>query len=153
VLAARTNYFRETYAYDDEAVEGILAFKKHPGLLEAARKVHECAIVVPTLARYRRDEVRFSVSWKAYCYRDEAEQRIADAHRDDLSLERILDTLTRDLRARGKAVPADETALARALIDTYIRFPAPARTEREGPPDPSRRARWPRPRERRREAS
>jgi hypothetical protein len=78
------------------------------------------------LARYRPDEVRFSVSWKAYCYRDEAERRIVDEHRDDLSLERILDTLTRDLRARGKAVPADETELARVLIDTYIHFPAPA---------------------------
>ena len=27
------------------------------------------------MARYRPDEVRFSVSWKAYCYRDEAERR------------------------------------------------------------------------------
>jgi hypothetical protein len=258
VLAARTNYFRETYAYDDEAVEGILPFEHHPGLIEAARKVHDCAVVVPNIvyanllvpgqelavhtdvpefrgasrklfpqwlmvvmhhsglfapwrrriatgiayfgsarggalafypdgregpvrtlearhdtaivldtdsvfhgvdrvaetqplpalragmqlhwegggwrigpaeapvARYRPDEVRFSVSWKAYCYRDDEERRIADEHRDDLSLERILDTLAHDLRARGKTVPADESELARALIETYILFPPPA---------------------------
>jgi len=255
VLAARTNYFRETYAYDDEAIPGILPFRNHAGLMEAARKVHDCAVVVPNivyanlllpgqelavhtdvpefrganrklypqwlmvvmlhsglfaawrrkiatgiayfgcaqggalafypegregpartlearhdtaivldtdtvfhgvdrvtetqplpamrpgmqlawddggwrvgpaeapLARYRPDEVRFSVSWKAYCYRDEAERKLVDEHQDDLSLERILDTLKRDLRARGVAVPSDETDFARLLIDTYIRFP------------------------------
>jgi hypothetical protein len=258
VLAARTNYFRETYAYDDQAVDGIAGFKNHPALLEAARKVHDCAVVVPNivyanllvpgqelavhtdvpefrganrklypqwlmvvmlhsglfaghrrriatgisyfgaaqggalayypdgrdgaprtlparhntaivldtdtvfhgvdrvaetqplpalrpglhlhwdedhwrvgpadapLARYRPDEVRFSVSWKAYCYRDEAERALVDEHRDDLSLDRILDTLKRDLRARGLAPPGDETELARLLIDTYIRFPEAA---------------------------
>ena len=259
VLAARTNYFRETYAYDDEAIEGIAPFMHHAGLIEAAKKVHDCARVVPNivyanlllpgqelavhtdvpefrganrklypqwlmvvmlhsglfegwrrriatgisyfgsasggalafypdgrdgtprtlearhdtaivldtdtvfhgvdrvtetqplpaalrpglhlvwdgggwrigpedapLARYRKDEVRFSVSWKAYCYRDDAEQGIVDDHRDDLSLERILDTLKADLGRRGSAIPSDETEFARLLIDTYIRFPAPA---------------------------
>ena len=57
-------------------------------------------------------------------YRDEAERRSVDEHRDDLSLDRILDTLKRDLAARGEAAPADETELARLLIDTYIHFPA-----------------------------
>jgi hypothetical protein len=256
VLAARTNYFRETYAYDGDATPGILPFMQHPGLREAARKVHDCAVVVPNIvyanllvpgqelavhtdvpefrganrkiypqwlmvvmlhsglfapwrrkiatgiayfgsarggalafypdgregpartlearhntaivldtdtvfhgvdrvtetqplpalrpgmqlhwadggwrvgpedapvASYRPDEVRFSVSWKAYCYRDEAERRVVDEHRDDLSLDRILGTLKQDLTARGKPAPADETELARLLIDTYIRFPA-----------------------------
>jgi hypothetical protein len=78
------------------------------------------------LARYRRDEVRFSVSWKAYCYRDAAEQRLVEEHRDDLSLERILETLKADLRRRGANAPADETELARLMIDSYVRFPAPA---------------------------
>ena len=258
VLAARTNYFRETYAYDGEATRGILPFLNHPGLRETARKVHDCTVVVPNIvyanllvpgqelavhtdvpefrganrklypqwlmvvmlhsglfapwrrriatgiawfgqatggalafypdgrdgpartlearhntaivldtdtvfhgvdrvtetqplpplrpgmqlcwegggwrvgseeapvARYRPEEVRFSVSWKAYCYRDEAERRVVDDHRNDLSLEQILGTLKRDLEARGETVPADETAFARLLIDTYIRFPAPA---------------------------
>jgi hypothetical protein len=258
LLAARTNYFRETYAYDGEAIPGIEPFRDHPGLAEAAKKVHDCALVVPNivyanllvpgqelavhtdvpefrganrklypqwlmvvmlhsglfepwrrriatgiayfgsakggalafypdgrdgpprtlearhdtaivldtdtvfhgvdrvaetqplpalrpglhlvweaegwrvgpedapLARYRPEEVRFSVSWKAYCYRDEAERRGVEEHRDDLGLEQILGTLKHDLRQRGAAVPGDETELARLLIDTYIRFPAPA---------------------------
>jgi hypothetical protein len=262
VLAARTNYFRETYAYDGEATPGIEPFLSHPGLAEAARKVHDCAVVVPNivyanllvpgqelavhtdvpefrganrkiypqwlmvvmlhsglfdafrrriatgiayfgqarggalafypdgregaprtlaarhdtaivldtdtvfhgvdrvaetqplpalrpgmhlvwaadgwrvgpedapLARYRPDEVRFSVSWKAYCYRDEAERRLVEEHRDDLSLAQILDTLKRDLSARGETPPDDETALARLLVDTYVRFPEPAQGER-----------------------
>ncbi len=258
VLASRTNYFRETYAYDDETLPGVEPFKDHPGLADAARKVHDCAVVVPNIvyanllvpgqelavhtdvpefrganrklypqwlmvvmlhsglftrwrrkiatgisyfgsskggalafypdgregaprtlkarhntavvldtdsvfhgvdrveetqpipelrpgmrlvwdqggwrigtedapiARYRWDEVRFSISWKAYCYRDDAERRLVDEHRDDLALDGILDTLRADLRNRGASVPSDEHALARLLIDTYIRFPAPA---------------------------
>ncbi|MGH7289415.1 MAG: hypothetical protein ACREI8_15505 [Myxococcota bacterium] len=258
VLASRTNYFRETYAYDGQAVPGIESFEQHPGLADAARKVHDCAVVVPNIvyanllvpgqelavhtdvpefrganrklypqwlmvvmlhsglfegwrrkiatgisyfgsakggalafypdgrdapprtlearhntaivldtdtvfhgvdrveetqpvpevrpgmqlewdgdgwcfggqhapvARYRWDEVRFSVSWKAYCYRDEAERRVVDEHRDDLALDRILETLRAHLQRRGASVPSDEHALARLLIDTYIHFPAPA---------------------------
>jgi len=258
VLASRTNYFRETYAYDDETLPGIESFKHHPGLADAARKVHDCVVVVPNIvyanllvpgqelavhtdvpeflganrklypqwlmvvmlhsglfarwrrkiatgisyfgrsqggalafypdgregaprtleprhnsavvldtdtvfhgvdrveetqpipelrpgmrlawdgdgwrigaedapvARYRWDEVRFSVSWKAYCYRDEVEHRRVDEHGDDLTFDGILDTLRADLRSRGASVPSDEHELARLLIDTYIRFPAPA---------------------------
>jgi hypothetical protein len=75
------------------------------------------------LARYAWPEVRFSVSWKAYCYRDEAERRLVDEHRDDLTLDGILDTLRTDLRTRSAEIPSDETAFARFLIDTYIHFP------------------------------
>ena len=49
LLAARTNYFRETYAYDAEATPGIESFMHHPALLEAARKIHDCAVVVPNI--------------------------------------------------------------------------------------------------------
>jgi hypothetical protein len=49
VLAARTNYFRETYAYDDEATPGIEGFTHHPGLIEAAKKVHDASVVVPNI--------------------------------------------------------------------------------------------------------
>jgi len=38
VLAARTNYFRETYAYGAEVdAPGIVGFYRHPRLVEAAR--------------------------------------------------------------------------------------------------------------------
>jgi hypothetical protein len=80
------------------------------------------------LARYRWGQIRFSVSWKAYCYADEAEQRMVEEHTDDLTREQILDALLRDLRERGRlgAALPDETQLALTMIDEYIHFPPPA---------------------------
>jgi len=261
VLAARTNYFRETYAYDGEVFPGIEPLLHHAGFADAARKVHGRPLVVPNIvyanllvpgqelavhtdvpefrganrkllpqwlmvvmqhsglfdayrrriatgvayfeqckggalayypdgrdgepralgakhntaivldtdavfhgvdrveetrplpalrpglhlafegdgvwrvgpedapvARYRWGELRFSISWKAYCYADEAERRIVEEGRDDLDLDRILATLAADLRRRGRIAgspPADEDEYARLLIEEYIRFPAP----------------------------
>ena len=79
------------------------------------------------VARYKWNELRFSISWKAHCFEDEAEQRAVDEHTDDLTREQIVDTLVADLRARGrlgKTLP-DGTELALLMIDEYIRFPAP----------------------------
>lgn len=80
------------------------------------------------VARYHWDAIRFSVSWKAYCFADEAERRLATEHGDDLTRDRIMDALLADLRRRGRlgdTVPGG-TDLALLLIDEYIRFPAPA---------------------------
>lgn len=262
VLAARTNYFRETFAYDTPVVDGIEVLLHHPGFREAAAKLHDRPVVVPNivyanilvpgqelavhtdvpefrganrnrypqwlivvmhhsglfepwrmpiatgisyfescrggelayypngpagpaetfparhntaflldtdsvfhgvdrvaetvplpplrpgmrlrfegdgvwsvgpeggepLARYSWGEIRLSISWKAYCYRNEEERRLVETHRDDLELDRILETLVADLRRRGALtgpVPPDEE-LGHLLIDTYVRFPAPA---------------------------
>ena len=75
--------------------------------------------------RYEWPALRFSVSWKAYCFADERERDTWRDHTDDLTLDRILDTLVADLDARGIA-PFDITRdanLGRLLIDTYVRFP------------------------------
>ena len=80
------------------------------------------------LARYAFRDLRFSISWKAYCYADEAEQRLVDEHRDDLSRARVLEVLVSDLRRRGRvadAVPSD-TDLAHMIISEYIQYPPPA---------------------------
>lgn len=80
------------------------------------------------VVRYRWDELRFSVSWKAYCFADEEDQRTWRDHADDLTIERVTDMLVDDLRARGRItgeVPANPE-LALAIIDEYIRFPAPS---------------------------
>jgi hypothetical protein len=83
------------------------------------------------LARYAFGELRFSVSWKAYCYADEAERRLANAHEDDLALGFILERLEADLRERGRLAgprPQDKD-FALLLIDEYVRFPEPRRAE------------------------
>jgi hypothetical protein len=80
------------------------------------------------LGSYGFDDLRFSVSWKAYCYTDERERRLVAEHGDDLELQTILGTLERDLRDRGELSgprPSDYD-FAMLLIDRYIRFPASA---------------------------
>lgn len=81
----------------------------------------------PPLERYRWGEIRYSVSWKAYCYADEAERRAAEEHTDDLELAFILETLVDDLKRRGRLdeAPKDENLLGLKLIEEYVRFPAP----------------------------
>lgn len=80
------------------------------------------------VARLGWGELRLSLQWKALCFADEAARaRYAD-HTDDLTLERALDGLIDDLRARGVVRgerPSDDD-LGLILIDTYIRFPTAA---------------------------
>src|SRR5260221_1759904 len=57
------------------------------------------------LTSYPWDALRFSVSWKAYCFRDERERDTWDEHRDDLTIDVILDRLVADLVARERVSP------------------------------------------------
>ncbi len=262
VLAARTNYFRETYAYGDEvAAEGIRGFRDHPGFAEAARALHGRPLVEPaivfanllvpgqelavhtdvpefrgvsrkthpqwlivamrhsglfekwrapiatgvawfhdcrggefafypdgpeappvaqpvrfntavlldtdsvfhgvdrvaesaasvdrlrpgmrlgfagkrrwrvidgeeTIAEYDWEDLRFSVSWKAYCFADEAECRAWHSHSDDLEVGVVLDRMVADLRERGviEERPPDHE-LVDIIIDSYVHYPQPA---------------------------
>jgi hypothetical protein len=81
------------------------------------------------ISTYDEDEVRLSISWKAYCFTDEAERDAWRANTDDLSLETILGTLVDDLVARGRLAAGEErpadAELGRLLINEYVRFPAP----------------------------
>jgi hypothetical protein len=81
------------------------------------------------IAEYATDELRYSASWKAYCFADEHERRVWADHTDDLTLGQILDRLVTDLCDRGRLVSPDhglgDAELGRLLIDEYIRFPAP----------------------------
>lgn len=75
-------------------------------------------------AVYDWDDLRLSISWKAWCFADEDEMRLNDTHTDDLTLERILDTFVADLRARGTITSRpDDDVLAHTILDEYIRFP------------------------------
>jgi len=81
------------------------------------------------VSAYDEDEVRLSISWKAYCFTDEAERDAWRTNTDDLSLETILDTLVDDLVARGRLAAGEErpadAELGRLLINEYVQFPAP----------------------------
>jgi hypothetical protein len=80
------------------------------------------------VVRYDWDELRFSVSWKAYCFEDEHERAVWREHSDDLSLGVVVGRLVADLQRRGRIegdVPGDPD-LALMIIDEYIRFPEPA---------------------------
>jgi hypothetical protein len=70
-------------------------------------------------------ELRFSVSWKAYCFADEDERVTWQNHRDDLDLSAVVDALVHDLTRRGRV---DESTarhdLGAIMIDEYVGFPA-----------------------------
>ncbi|MGI9222646.1 MAG: hypothetical protein ACR2QS_16585 [Woeseiaceae bacterium] len=69
--------------------------------------------------------LRYSISWKAYCFRDEAEERLWRDGSDDLSLDLILERLENQLREMGVlAGPRpDPTSYAMMLVKTFVRFP------------------------------
>jgi hypothetical protein len=76
------------------------------------------------LARYGWDELRFSVSWKAYCFRDDTERDAWRHHADDLTYDAVVDRLVADLCARRSIdAPARNRELGLTLIDEYVRFP------------------------------
>jgi len=79
------------------------------------------------VAEYEWEQLRFSVSWKAYCFADTAERDAWHDHTEDLDLDATMARLVDDLRARGRIdgdVPSTRD-LALAIIDEYIDFPAP----------------------------
>lgn len=75
------------------------------------------------VAEFVTDDLRYSVSWKGYCFADEAERDSWAGHTDDLRLDVILDRLVDDM---GIDRPASDAELGSRLIERYIEFPAPA---------------------------
>jgi len=81
------------------------------------------------LVDYGWGEVRFSVSWKAYCFADEDERRAWHTHGDDLTFDFIIDRLRDDLDERGvlgRDAEMSDKDLALLLIRTYEHYPEPA---------------------------
>jgi len=77
------------------------------------------------LAEYSWPQIRYSISWKGYCFRDAAEQKVWERHTDDLGLDDILGVFERDLRDRGafSGSRPDADEFATLMVQTYIRFP------------------------------
>ena len=78
------------------------------------------------LARYPWADLRFSVSWKAYCFADDRERAAWRDHSDDLTYDAVTARLVEDLLVRGRidTVAVEHTPdLGLTLIDEYVRFP------------------------------
>ncbi|HLG01208.1 MAG TPA: hypothetical protein VI916_12100 [Acidimicrobiia bacterium] len=77
------------------------------------------------VATFDGDEIRLSISWKAYCFADEDERDAWRSHTDDVTLDLILDRLDADLRDRGRLEGdrPDDVAFAKLLIEEYVSFP------------------------------
>ena len=83
------------------------------------------------VARFTSDDIRCSVSWKAYGFADDAERRAWVDGSDDLTLDIVIDRLVEELCARGRRMGPDhglsEEELGLLLIDEFVPFPATAR--------------------------
>jgi hypothetical protein len=76
---------------------------------------------------YGSDQLRFSASWKAYCFADQSDRDAWENHEDDLEAGAIMDSLVAELCERGALTSEDhglsDTDLAFLMIDTFIQFP------------------------------
>ena len=79
------------------------------------------------LADYGWPELRYSISWKAYCFRDVAEERLWREGGDDLSVHFILERLEKELRSRGilEGPRPAPTEFALTMVKSFVCFPQP----------------------------
>lgn len=78
-----------------------------------------------TLATYSWSQLRYSISWKAYCFSDDNAETLWRQGLDDLSPGEILDTLEATLRERGVLQNArpNPTEFALLLVQNFVQFP------------------------------
>jgi hypothetical protein len=80
-----------------------------------------------TVRIYSREELRLSVSWKGYCFADEAECDARTDSADALTTATILEMFLDELVVRGRLDGPDHTLseeeLGMLIIDEFIRFP------------------------------
>ena len=74
---------------------------------------------------YDWSEIRYSISWKAYCFADAAEKALWQEGADDLTVDFVLDRLEEALRKDGVLTGSrpEPTAFARMMVSHFIRFP------------------------------
>jgi hypothetical protein len=81
------------------------------------------------IRRYQPDEMRLLVHWNAEVYADLDEAKRVMDHTDDLTHERVVDTLLADMRSKGVEVaepsdPFHDDDFIHALLSTYTIAPA-----------------------------
>ena len=71
--------------------------------------------------RHSFDEVRVSLSWKAFVFSDADEAEVFDQHLDDLDEATLVATLADDCARRGVVVPTDPDALSHPEFGESVR--------------------------------
>lgn len=111
---------------DERAIPGL----KHRSMFEYLPT--EDAWIITTdgaeIRRYRPNEIRLLVHWNAEVYRDMDEVKKVMDHTDDLTHERVIDTLLADMRSKGRKVaeptdPFHDDEFIHALLSTYTIAP------------------------------
>lgn len=86
---------------------------------------------VSVLAEYEWHEIRYSISWKAYCFADKADCKRWQDGSDDISLIQAIDILERELRERGtlSGTRPGPDEFAKMMVDAFIQFPGATRSK------------------------
>jgi hypothetical protein len=111
---------------DERPLDGL----KHRSLFEYRADGDEWVITTDdeVIRRYEPEQIRLLVHWNAEVYRDMDEVKKVMDHTDDLTHERVFDTLIADLRSKGVAVeepsdPLHDETFIHALLSSYTIAP------------------------------
>lgn len=82
-----------------------------------------------TLAEYCWPQIRYSISWKGYCFKDQRERLLWESRSDDLTLDQVIDMFEQDLRRSGRmnGERPEPDDFAQMMVETYIHFPGAGR--------------------------
>ncbi|MGZ4704081.1 MAG: hypothetical protein ACXWCM_04360 [Acidimicrobiales bacterium] len=111
---------------EERAIDGL----KHRSRLGYRSDEDDWAITTDddVIRRYRPEEIRLLVHWNAEVYADMDEVRKVMDHTDDLTHQRVVDTLLADMRGRGIKVaeptdPLHDVDFIQALMAAYTIAP------------------------------
>lgn len=88
-------------------------------------KLYQRGSPAAPVATFRAEEVRYSISWKAYCFADADSYRTWLEHSDDLPLHDIVPILAEVSGASAADDELSEEEMAARFIDELIPFPFP----------------------------
>lgn len=77
------------------------------------------------LAQYSWPQLRYSISWKAYCFASAEQEALWREGDDNLTLDGILETLEAELRRRGvlSGFRPEPTEFALLMVKSFVHFP------------------------------
>jgi hypothetical protein len=111
---------------EERPIDGL----KHRSVFEHRSDDDEWVITTDgeVIRRYAPEQIRLLVHWSSEVYRDMDEVKKVMDHTDDLTHERVFDTLIADLRAKGVAVeepsdPFHDDDFIHALLSAYTIAP------------------------------